>query len=250
MERCDRKLVSATLPGSRHIPALFGTTVYLYGGWPFLAGGIRELRDRAPGMMTLISLGITVAFVFSLAVTLGYTGEPLWWELTTLLTVMLLGQWIQTRSILRASGAMRELARLLPSTAQRIVGERIEVVSVSSLNEGDSVLVRPGASIPADGIVRSGASDVNESLITGESAPVEKQIGAKVIAGSVNATGSLRVQVTHTGQRTALAGIMRLVEQAQASRCPAGCRGPSGASWTGMRVPHDLDHGSGRVHGR
>jgi Cu2+-exporting ATPase len=205
-------------PGSRHIPALFGTAVYLYGGWPFLAGGVRELRDRAPGMMTLISLGISVTFVFSLAETLGYVGKPLWWELTTLLTVMLLGHWIQTRSILRASGALRELARLLPSTAQRIVGEQIEDVPVSSLNEGDLVLVRPGASVSADGIVRSGTSDVNESLITGESVPVEKTVGARVIAGTVNATGSLRVEVTHVGEHTALAGIMRLVEQAQASR--------------------------------
>ena len=181
------------------------------------AGGVRELRHRRPGMMTLISVGISVAFVFSLAVTLGYVGAPLWWELTTLLTVMLLGHWIQTGSILRASGALRELARLLPSAAQRIVGERIEDVPVSSLNEGDLVLVRPGTSVPADGIVRSGTSDVNESLVTGESAPVEKTVGAKVIAGSVNATLTA-CSGQSRGRTHRLAGMMRLVVQAQASR--------------------------------
>jgi P-type Cu2+ transporter len=208
-------------PGATYIPAAFGTAVYLYGGWVFLAGGIRELGDRLPGMMTLISLAISVAFVFSLAVTLGYPGDPLWWELATLVTIMLLGHWIEMRSIFQASGALRELARLLPSTAQRVVGERLEEVPISALTEGDLVLVRPGASVPADGIVRSGKSDVNESMITGESVPVPKAEGAKVIAGTVNGAGSLRVEVTGTGERTALANIMRLVEQAQTSRSRA-----------------------------
>lgn len=208
-------------PGSAYIPAIFGTAVYLYGGWVFIAGGIRELRHRLPGMMTLISLAITVAFVFSLAVTLGYPGDPLWWELATLVTIMLLGHWIEMRSIFQAQGALRELARLLPSTAQRLVGERIEEIPISELREGDLVLVRPGASIPADGIVREGKSGVNESMITGESVPVEKAEGAKVIAGTVNGAGSLRVEVTGTGERTALANIMRLVEQAQTSRSRA-----------------------------
>ena len=204
--------------GSVYIPPIFGTAVYVYGGWVFLAGGIRELRDRLPGMMTLISLAISVAFVFSLAVTFGYPGDALWWELATLVTIMLLGHWIEMRSIFQAHGALRELARLLPSTAQRIAGDRIEEVPISTLSEGDLVLIRPGASIPADGIVREGKSDVNESMITGESVPVGKAEGAKVIAGTVNGAGSLRVEVTGTGERTALANIMRLVEQAQTSR--------------------------------
>jgi Cu2+-exporting ATPase len=207
--------------GSRYIPAVLGTAVYLYGGWVFLAGGVRELRDRLPGMMTLISLAISVAFVFSLAVTMGYPGAALWWELATLVTIMLLGHWIERRSIFQASGALRELARLLPSTAQRVVDDRVEEVPISALGEGDLVLVRPGASIPADGVVQNGKSDVNESMITGESAPVPKAKGAKVIAGTVNGSGSLRVQVTGTGERTALANIMRLVEQAQSSRSRA-----------------------------
>ena len=171
--------------------------------------------------MTLISLAITVAFVFSLAVTLGYPGKALWWELASLVTIMLLGHWIEMRSISQASSALRELARLLPSAAQRIVGETIEDVAVSALREGDLVLVRPGASVPADGIVQSGKSDVNESMITGESIPVPKVEGVKVIAGTVNGSGSLRVTVTGTGERTALANIMRLVEQAQTSRSGA-----------------------------
>ena len=208
-------------PGSSYIPAIFGTAVYLYGGWMFIAGGIRELRHRLPGMMTLISLAITVAFAFSLAVTLGYPGDALWWELATLVAIMLLGHWIEMRSIFQAQGALRELARLLPSTAQRIAGDRIEEVPISELREGDMVLVRPGASIPADGIVREGKSGVNESMITGESVPVEKAEGAKVIAGTVNGAGSLRVELTGTGERTALANIMRLVEQAQTSRSRA-----------------------------
>jgi P-type Cu2+ transporter len=208
-------------PGSPYVPAFFGMAVYLYGGSVFLRGGLRELRERLPGMMTLISLAITVAFVFSLAVTLGYPGEPLWWELASLVTIMLLGHWIEMRSISQASGALRELARLLPSTAQRIVGETIEDVAIPTLREGDLVLVRPGASVPADGIVHSGKSDVNESMITGESVPVAKVEGAKVIAGTVNGSGSLRVKVTGTGERTSLANIMRLVEQAQTSRSRA-----------------------------
>jgi Cu2+-exporting ATPase len=210
-----------SLPGSVYISPVFGTAVYLYGGWVFLAGAIRELRDRLPGMMTLISLAISVAFFFSLAVTFGYPGEALWWELATLVTIMLLGHWIEMRSIFQASGALQELARLLPNTAQRIVGERIEDVRISELAEGDPVLVRPGASVPADGVVRHGKSDVNESMITGESLPVEKIEGAKVIAGTVNGAGSLRVEVTGTGERTALANIMRLVDQAQTSRSRA-----------------------------
>ena len=163
--------------GLRTFPRSSARPCICYGGLVFVKGGLRELRDRLPGMMTLISLAITVAFVFSLAVTLGYPGEALWWELASLVTIMLLGHWIEMRSISQASGALRELARLLPSTAQRIVGETIEDVAISALREGDLVLVRPGASVPADGIVQSGKSDVNESMITGESVPVAKARG-------------------------------------------------------------------------
>ena len=206
---------------SRWIPAMFGTAVFAYGGVVFIKGAIGEIRDRMPGMMTLISLAISVAFLFSLAVTFGFPGSDLWWELATLVTIMVLGHWIEMRSIWQAQGALKELAKLLPDTAVRIVGERTENVAVSNLREKDLVLVRPGAAIPADGVVRDGSSDVNESMITGESRPVRKVTGEKVIAGTVNGSGSLRVEVTGTGDKTALAGIMRLVAQAQTSRSRA-----------------------------
>jgi Cu2+-exporting ATPase len=206
---------------STWIPAIFGSLVFAYGGWVFLKGAIGEIRDGLPGMMTLISLAISVAFVFSLAVTLGFPGSDLWWELATLVTIMLLGHWIEMRSISQAQGALKELAKLLPDSAVRIVGERIETVPVSDLHNGDVVLVRPGAAIPADGVVRDGSSEVNESMITGESRPVRKEPGAKVIAGTINGSGSLRVDVTGTAENTALAGIMRLVAQAQSSRSRA-----------------------------
>ncbi|HZQ54866.1 MAG TPA: HAD-IC family P-type ATPase [Bryobacteraceae bacterium] len=171
--------------------------------------------------MTLISLALLVAFIFSAAVTLGYPGMALWEELATLVTIMLLGHWIEMRSIQQAQSALKELAKLLPDTAVRIVGERVENVPVSELRDGDLVLIRPGAGIPADGIVREGESAINESMITGESRPVHKAEGQKVIAGTVNRSGSLRVEVTGTGERTTLAGIMRLVAQAQTSRSRA-----------------------------
>ena len=206
---------------TRWIPAVFGTLVFGYGGWVFIQGAVNEIRDRLPGMMTLISLAITVAFGFSLAVTFGFPGSDLWWELATLVTIMVLGHWVEMRSISQAQGALKELAKLLPDTAVRMVGDRIETVAVSDLSAGDVVLVRPGAGVPADGVVRNGSSDVNESMITGESRPVRKDIGARVIAGTVNGSGALRVEVTGTGDKTALAGIMRLVAQAQSSRSRA-----------------------------
>ncbi|WP_242344636.1 heavy metal translocating P-type ATPase [Anaeromyxobacter terrae] len=208
-------------PGSTLVPPILGTVVFVYGGLPFLQGAVRELRDRLPGMMTLIALAIGVAFVFSVAVTLGYPGMPLWEELATLVTVMLLGHWIEMRSITQAQGAVKELAKLLPSSAVRVVDGREEEVPLAALRDGDVVLVRPGARVPADGRVQSGESAVDESMITGESRPVKKRPGDGVIAGTVNGAGSLRAQVTGTGERTALAGIMRLVESAQTSRSRA-----------------------------
>jgi len=225
-------------PGSHYIPALFGTAVFLYGGRPFLQGAARELRDRLPGMMTLIALAIGVAFLFSAAVTLGYPGMPLWEELATLVTIMLLGHWIEMRSIAQAQGALRELAKLLPNTATRVRrdaatrgADELEEVPVAELRDGDVVLVRPGASVPADGDVVDGRSGVNEAMVTGESQPVEKTVGTGVIAGTVNGEGSLRVRVTGTGDRTMLAGIMRLVEQAQGSRSRAQALADRAAFW-------------------
>ncbi|MCC6659517.1 MAG: heavy metal translocating P-type ATPase [Phycisphaerales bacterium] len=209
--------------GSDYIAAVFGATVYFYGGRPFLQGAWHELRARLPGMMTLISLAITVAFLYSALVTLGLVaGMDLWWELATLVAIMLLGHWIEMRSITQARGALRELAKLLPDMAVRLdeAGNSSDV-PVADLRRGDVLLIRPGAGIPADGVVKEGSSTVNESMITGESKPVDKTTGEKVIAGTVNGQGSLRVDVTGTGDQTALAGIMRLVEQAQSSRSRA-----------------------------
>ena len=219
------------VPGQRWIAPLFGTAVFVYGGLVFLQGAWRELQNRLPGMMTLIALAITVAFGFSAAVTLGYPGMPLWEELATLVTIMLLGHWIEMRSISQAQGALRELAKLLPSTALKIRDGEVQEVPISSLQVLDLVLIQPGASSPADGTVVEGTSEVNESMITGESRPVKKSPGGKVIAGTVNGSGSLRVQVTGTGEQTALAGIMRLVEQAQTSRSRAQALADRAAFW-------------------
>ena len=214
------------------VPALFGSAVFLYGGKPFLQGALQEIRHRLPGMMTLISLAIAVAFVFSRAVSLGAPGTDLWWELATLVAIMLLGHWIEMASITQAQGALRALAKLLPDKAVRLTADGgHEDVPVSELKTGDVLLIRPGASIPADGEVREGKSAVNESMITGESKPVDKTVDSKVIAGTLNGQGSLRVEVTRTGEQTALAGIMRLVEQAQQSRSRAQALADRAARW-------------------
>ena len=210
------------VPGADWIPAVFGTLVFLYGGRAFLQGAWRELRARLPGMMTLISLAITVAFVFSWIVELKLIrADALWWELATLVTIMLLGHWIEMRSIQRAEGALQELAQLLPATATRITAGHEEVVAIGELRTGEIVLVRPGESVPVDGVVSEGESAVNESLITGESRPVRKRKGDQVIAGTINGEGSLRVDVAGTGEDTKLSKIMRLVAKAQQSKSRA-----------------------------
>ena len=195
---------------------------------------MRELRDRLPGMMTLIALAISVAFVFSVVVTLGYPGMPLWEELATLVTVMLLGHWLEMRSIAQAEGALKQLTKLLPNTATRVEGDQMKDVPLSELRDGDIVLVHPGQGMPADGVIRVGTSAVNESMITGESRPVDKKPGDRVIAGTVNGSGSLRVEVTGTGDHTALAKIMRLVGQAQSSRSRAQALADRAAYWLTM----------------
>lgn len=223
------------IPGARWIPPLFGTAVFLYGGWPFVQGAFRELKDRLPGMMTLITLAIGVAFGFSVAVLAGFPGMPLWEELASLVTIMLLGHWIEMRSITQARGALAELAKLLPSTATRVRdsdgAEQLEEVELSDLANGDVVLVRPGAGIPADGKVLSGTSSVDESMITGESRLVKKVEQDAVIAGTVNGGGSLRIEVTGVGESTTLAGIIRLVEQAQSSGSRAQALADRAAFW-------------------
>ena len=206
-----------SFPGSGWIPPFFGTIVFAYGGTVFLRGARGELSDHGPGMMTLISLGILVAFSASLAATFGLFDVEVWWELATLTAIMLLGHWLEMRAVAQARGALNALAALLPDTAERVSGSDIRTVLVGQLRVGDMVLIRPGTRVPADGEVFDGTADVDESMITGESKPVAKAPGAKLIAGTVVSGGSLRSSVTAVGDATALSGIMRLVAAAQSS---------------------------------
>ncbi|MGM0559251.1 MAG: heavy metal translocating P-type ATPase [Myxococcota bacterium] len=220
-----------SFPGSQWIEPALGTVIFLYGGMVFLKSAWGELKDRMPGMMTLISLAITVAFVFSVAVELGFDASPLWWELATLVTIMLLGHWIEMRSISSARGALKELAKLLPDEATRIVDGETEQVSVDELAQGDLVLVRPGDRVPVDGVIRDGKSNLNEAMITGESEPVSKTEDDEVIAGTINGEGSLRVEVSETGEDTKLSGIMRLVAEAQDSKSRSQVLADRAAQW-------------------
>src|SRR2546422_1755344 len=204
--------------GSEWITPVLVIAIFFYGGWPFVEGARRELAARLPGMMTLVALAITVAFAYSLSVSLGLQGMPFYWELATLVDVMLLGHWMEMLSIQSASRALEQLASLVPPIAHRVTDRRTEDVPVYELREGDVVLVRPGEQVPVDGVVGDGTSSVNEAFLTGESRPVAKELGDEVVAGSVNGEGALRVQVTRTGDRTTLSQMMRLVHEAQASR--------------------------------
>jgi len=206
-----------SFPGSTLIAPVLGTVVFVYGGLVFIRGAWRELAEHKPGMMTLISLAITVAFGTSLAATFGLFDIEVWWELASLITIMVLGHWLEMRAISQARGALNALAALLPDTAERVGGAETQTVPLSELHVGDIVLVRPGTRVPADGTVVEGTADVDESMITGESRTVSKGLGATVIAGTVASGGSLRVRVTAVGEQTALSGIMRLVAAAQAS---------------------------------
>ncbi|HRQ22177.1 MAG TPA: HAD-IC family P-type ATPase, partial [Anaerolineales bacterium] len=219
-------------PLAEWLPFVFSVVIFVYGGIPFLQMATPELKERKPGMMTLISLAISVAFIYSVAAEFIDLGEGFFWELVTLIDIMLLGHWLEMRSVRQASGALNELTKLMPDTAERIIkGSTTATVSVSDLKHGDLILVRPGTSVPADGEVVGGFSDVSEAMITGESKPVHKHKGEKVIAGTLNGDGSLRVKVTATGDETALAGIMRLVEQAQQSKSKTQVLADKAAGW-------------------
>jgi Cu2+-exporting ATPase len=221
-----------TFPGSNWISPIFSIVVFLYGGIPFLQMAIPEIRNRKPGMMTLISLAILVAFIYSLFAFITGIGRTFFWELVTLIDVMLLGHWLEMRSVRQASGALDELAKLMPDTAELITESGdVEEVPISELVQGERVLVRPGASVPADGEIVEGESMLNEAMITGESQPVPKAQGDKVIGGTINGDGSLRVRITATGDETALAGIMRLVEEAQGSKSSTQILADRAAGW-------------------
>src|SRR5829696_403373 len=208
-------------PGSQWVAPLLGTVVFVYGGRPFLEGGLAELRSRQPGMMLLISLAIMFAFGASLVTVFGLFDLEFWWELSLLIVIMLLGHWLEMRALGQASGALDALAALLPDEADLVTEEGTRTVSIAELTVGDLVLVRPGGRVPADGQIVEGEAELDESMITGESRPVPRGSGDRVVAGTVVTDSALRVRVEAVGEQTALAGIRRLVAEAQTSRSRA-----------------------------
>lgn len=212
------KFTPPAFPGSQYVPFVLSTIIFFYGGLVFIKGAIAEIKAKLPGMMTLISLAIITAYAYSLATQFFISGEGFFWELATLVTIMLLGHWLEMASVAKAESALDAISQLLPDKAERLVNDKPTEVLVSELKVGDLVLIRPGTSIPIDGVIAEGTSSIDEAAITGESKPVSKTVGQEVIAGTVNQDGSLKVQVTKMGKDTALAGIMRLVAEAQASK--------------------------------
>ena len=207
-----------TIPYQPYILLTLATIIYVYGGWPFLKGLTEEVRKLQPGMMTPIGTAISVAFFFSTATVLFPVGSDFFWELATLIDVMLLGHWIEARSVLGASRALEELVKIMPTLAHLVKNGEIVDVPISELEVDDMVLIRPGEKIPSDGLVVEGESFVNESLLTGESKPVHKQTNDKVIGGAVNGDGVLRTKIEKTGDETYLSQVIKLVKQAQESR--------------------------------
>ena len=223
-------------PGSQWVSPVLGTVMYLWGGRPFLTGAISEIRSRTPGMMLLIGLAITVAFVSSWGASLGVLPHNLdfWWELALLIVIMLLGHWIEMRSLAQTTSALDSLAALLPDEAERVVedgSEGAETVAPADLRVDDVVIVRPGGSVPADGVIVDGAAEMDESMVTGESRPVRRSVGDAVVAGTVATDSGLRVKVTAVGDDTALAGIQRLVTEAQNSSSRAQRLADRAAAW-------------------
>jgi Cu2+-exporting ATPase len=234
---------AVTFPGSAWVTPVLATILYLYGGGPFLQGAVREWRRRQPGMMTLIAIAITVSYTYSVAVTLGLSGDDFYWELATLIDVMLLGHWIEMRSVVAASSALDELAALVPDEAHVVQDDgSIVDVPVSDLHGGERVVIRPGEQIPIDGEVIEGHSSVDEAFLTGESRPVSKEPGSEVVAGGINGQGALTAVVTRTGEKTTMSQILRLVEEAEASRSEYAVLADRAAMWLtiiaiGIAVP-------------
>ena len=205
--------------GDKYILFILSSVIFFYGGWPFLTGLVSELKKKTPGMMTLIAVAITVAYAYSTAVTFGLEGKFFFWELATLIDIMLVGHWIEMRSVMRSSRALEELAKLMPTQAHLIHKDgSIKDIPLEEIKKGDIVLVKPGEKIPADGIILSGLSSVNESMLTGESKPVEKKEGSIVIGGSINGEGSLEIEIQKTGEESFLSQVIELVREAQESK--------------------------------
>src|SRR6266853_5328774 len=206
-------------PGDRYVEFVFASAIYFYGGWPFLTGLIEEVRKRLPGMMTLVGLAISVAYLYSAAVVFGLRGTVFFWETATLIDIMLLGHWIEMRSVLGASRALEQLVRLLPAAAHRVRADgSVEEVPIDVLRRGDRVLVKPGEKIPTDGRIVQGGTSVNQAMLTGESQPVEKGAGDEVIGGAVNGEGAITIEVRRTGADTYLSQVIELVRKAQETR--------------------------------
>ncbi|AOT00613.1 copper-translocating P-type ATPase [Exiguobacterium sp. U13-1] len=211
--------INISFPYDDVVLLLLSTIVYFYGGWPFLKGSLDEMKQKNPGMMMLIALAISVAYFYSVGIILGLgEGHDFFWELATLIDIMLLGHWIEMKSIMGASNALQELVKLLPSIAHRIDDEKIEDIAVSELQTGDVILIKPGEQVPVDGKIIKGATTVDESMLTGESLPIEKKMDDNVIAGSINQEGSLTVETKNTGESTYLSKVIELVSEAQASK--------------------------------
>lgn len=218
-------------PGAQYVLLLLSSVIFFYGGWPFLNGWWNEMRSRTPGMMTLIGFAITVAYVYSVAIVFGLKGMDFFWELATLILIMLLGHWIEMKSVAGASRELELLVQLMPDDAHLVHGDHIMDVKTDSLKEGDIILIRPGEKIAADGMVVDGESYLNESLLTGESKPVEKRKGDKVIAGSINGNGALRISVLHATKDSYLSQVIKLVQDAQKSRSKTQLLADSAARW-------------------
>lgn len=217
--------------GDKVILFSLSTLVFFYGGWPFLKGFFNEVGKKAPGMMTLIAVAITVAYVFSSAVIFGFPGQDFFWELVTLIDIMLLGHWIEMKSVLGASKALELLVSMMPSEAHRLVNGKVEDIKLEDINKGDIILIKPGEKVPADGVVEDGESYLNESMLTGESKPIKKGRGQQVIGGSINGNGSLNVKVVHTGKDSYLTKVINLVQEAQKSKSRSQHLADRAAKW-------------------
>ena len=209
---------SLLIPGSEYILWVLSTAIFFYGGKPFFNGFFSETRTRKPGMMTLVTLATGTAYVYSSAVVFGFPGKFFFWELVTLIDVMLLGHWLEMKSVLGATGALEKLAQLLPNTAHMVMPNMVHDVALTAIKKGDTVLVKPGEKIPTDGIVINGSSFVNEAFLTGESVPVKKSVGGSVVAGSINGDGALYIKVNATGEDSYLSRVINLVKEAQEAK--------------------------------
>ncbi len=218
-------------PGDSYFVFALATAIYFYGGWPFLSGLASELKQKNPGMMTLIGLAITVAFVYSAAVTFGLEGTPFYWELATLIAIMLAGHWIEMASVLSASSALEELVELMPQEAHRKQGEQVEDIPLSDVKKGDILLIKPGEKIPSDGVVVKGESYIDESMLTGESRPVKKTTDDKLIGGSINGDGSLELEVESSGEDSYLSKVIEMVREAQAAKSQTQALSDRAAFW-------------------